>query len=240
MCCSSGGCSGVSASNSLASSPSASLAPGGGGGCSCDPDEAMNCQIIGGDWQDSSCSCVSPVILDTRGDGFSLTASTAGVSFDIDGDGTPERLSWTAADSDDAFLFLDRNQNSVVDSGQELFGNFTPQPSPPQGEAKNGFLALAVYDWASNGGNGDGVIDSGDTIFSRLRLWRDMNHNGVSEPQELHTLPSLDIVRLHLKYKESKRVDEHGNHFRYRARIEDAQGAKVNRWAWDVFLVKAP
>ena len=241
MYCSSGGCSGVSASDSLEVSPSASLAPGGGGGgCSCDPNEAMNCQIIGGDWQASSCTCVSPVILDIRGDGFSLSSSTAGVSFDIDGDSVPEQLSWTVADSDDAFLFLDRNQNSVVDSGQELFGNFTPQPAPAASQAKNGFLALAVYDWADNGGNEDGVIDSGDTIFSRLRLWQDTNHNGVSEPQELHTLPSLDIVRLHLKYKESKRVDEHGNHFRYRAKIEDARGAKVNRWAWDVFLVKAP
>ncbi|HLL72153.1 MAG TPA: hypothetical protein VK363_12000 [Pyrinomonadaceae bacterium] len=240
MCCSSGGCNGVAASGALASSPSASLAPGGGGGgCACDPQEAMNCQAIGGQWQDSSCSCVSPIILDIRGNGFSLTANTRGVSFDIDGDGVPEQLSWTEAGVDDAFLFLDRNDNSVVDSGQELFGNFTPQPSPPAGEARNGFLALAVYDWASNGGNGDGVIDSGDTIFSRLRLWRDTNHNGVSEPQELHTLPSLDIVRLHLKYKESKRVDAYGNHFRYRAKIEDAKGAKVNRWAWDVFLVKA-
>jgi hypothetical protein len=56
----------------------------------------------------------------------------------------------------------------------------------------------------------------------------------------LHALPSLDVVRLRLDYKESKRVDGHGNRFRYRAKIEDAKRAKVNRWAWDVFLVRAP
>lgn len=56
---------------------------------------------------------------------------------------------------------------------------------------------------------------------------------------ELHTLPELDIKRLGLDYKESKRTDAYGNRFRYRAKVYDARGAKAGRWAWDVYLVGA-
>ena len=88
---------------------------------------------------------------------------------------------------------------------------------------------------AANGGNGDGKIDQRDAIFSSLRLWRDSNHNGQSEPSELRPLAGV-IRALDLNYKESKRVDEWGNMFRYRAKVYDAQGVHGGRWAWDVFL----
>lgn len=206
------------------------------GGCSRSLQFQNRC--AGPSYYDSdSCTCpdgidTSPIVIDIDGSGFSLTSPFDGATFDVLADGVSLPLSWTNAASTNSFLVLDRNGNGAIDNGLELFGNLTPQPAS---SSPNGFAALAEYDKPANGGNGDGKIDKGDTIFSSLRLWRDANHNGESEPGELRSLG--DVIRaIDLNYKEAKKVDDFGNRFRYRAKVYDVRGVQAGRWAWDVFL----
>jgi hypothetical protein len=91
-----------------------------------------------------------------------------------------------------------------------------------------------------NGGNSDRLIQETDAVFSSLQLWQDANHNGISEPSELHTLKEIGLKTLELDYKESKRTDRYGNRFRYRAKVKDNKNLQLGRWAWDVFLMTQP
>jgi hypothetical protein len=174
-------------------------------------------------------------VIDVTGDGYSLTSPSAGVQFNMSGTGRKTQISWTSAGSNNAFLVLDRNGNGKIDDGTELFSNFTPQPGT--GSNRNGYNALAVYDERRNGGNGDGWIDSRDAIYSKLRLWIDRNHNGISEPSELYTLPQKGIKRISLRYEKQKWLDAYNNVFRYRAKVIDNGGK--DHWAYDILLHQA-
>ena len=211
---------------------------GGGIDCALCSDGADNDCDLAIDQADSGCSnCPSPVLVDVSGNGFNLTNTAKGVNFDLDNNGTRERLSWTAPQTDDAWLALDRNADGMITNGAELFGNFTPQSNPPIG-GRNGFNALGEYDQPAKGGNGDGLITDQDTIFANLLLWQDKNHNGISEANEISSLSQLGLKAIECDYGESKRRDQHGNAFRYRAKVIDTRNTHVGRWAWDVFLLR--
>ena len=179
------------------------------------------------------CQRVSPIILDLEGSGFQLTDATNGVWFDFFGTGSDIHISWTAKGSENAFLALDRNGNGVIDSALELFGNITPQPASSE---PNGFAALALFDDPKNGGNSDGLIEQGDKIFSKLLLWQDSNHDGISQPEELHHLAEMGILAIHLSYHPISKIDSYGNRFRYSARVETTD-PEIDKTAYDVFLV---
>jgi len=189
---------------------------------------------------DGSCTCVyvSPIILDVANEGFHLTSAQDGVRFDIGGVGKKEQISWTDPNYHNAFLALDRNGDGVIDSGKELFGDFTQQlPS----NDPNGFRALAWFDLPVNGGNDDGIIDDRDAVWSKLRLWVDANHDGVSQLNELHRLEEFRIHSIGLDYGKTTKRDQFGNEFWYKGHININHDAEddVHRVIYDVILMLA-
>ncbi len=166
----------------------------------------------------------TPIVIDLEGDGFRFTSYARGTSFDLNADGVWGWTAWTDPDGNEAFLALDRNANGAIDSGAELFGDHTLQPASP---SPNGFAALAVYDQPAQGGNGDGLLSATDLIFPSLLLWRDSNHDGVSQPTEIKPLSWSQIRAIDLDYILSRRRDQHGNQLRWASRIQFARGWKL-------------
>lgn len=176
----------------------------------------------------------SPLVIDLESNGFRFTSPDSGVEFDLDSDGVAERLSWVA-DPRDAFLFWDVNGNRSVDSGKELFGNFTVLLNGSR--AVHGFEALAELDLPSQAGNGDGVIDESDWGYHLLELWLDWNLNGVSDEGELVSLAKSPLRSISLNYMMNRRKDRFGNMLTYWSKVRLLHsGKELPGWAVDVFF----
>ena len=102
--------------------------------------------------EDPNCpSCADPILVSPQHDGLHLTSAEDGVLFDIDGDGVLDRVPWTEAGSDDAWLAMDRNGNGIIDDGSELFGNYTPAfAGQREPFARSGFDALNFLQGLAN------------------------------------------------------------------------------------------
>ncbi|MGJ0486227.1 MAG: calcium-binding protein [Methylomicrobium sp.] len=137
-----------------------------------------------------------PLTLDLDGDGLETVGidPNAPILFDHDGDGVANATGWIKRD--DGFLILDRNGNGLIDNGSELFGDSTPLSAG--GTAADGFAALAQED-----SNGDGLVNFHDASWNDLRVWRDLNSDGVSQDGELFTLEALGIAGIHVAKSEN-------------------------------------
>ncbi|NKA08870.1 calcium-binding protein [Ralstonia solanacearum] len=130
-----------------------------------------------------------PLVLDLDGDGIETTTTRDGtvILFDHDGDGVKTGTGWVKPD--DGWLVLDRNGNGAIDSGRELFGVETLKSNGQF--ATDGFDALRDVD-----ADKDGKIDASDSVFANLRIWRDLNQDGISQTNELTTLSANNIVSI--------------------------------------------
>jgi hypothetical protein len=143
---------------------------------------------------------------------YRLAGVNAPVLFDIDATGTSRSIGWTAQGADEAFLWLDRNGNGRVDDGSELFGTATKLLNGVT--AKNGFIPLAEFD-----DDGDGTISSADGVWPRLLLWRDLNHDAMSQADEITPIDRGPIMAISLSYHWVGHHDQYGNRFQYQSKV---------------------
>ena len=111
--------------------------------------------------------------------GINLGEAGVGVYFDINADGVRDHIQWVRRGGDEGFLALDRSGNGLIDDGAELFGVGTPMILEGR-NAPNGFVGLAQYDARQLGGNDDGLITEADAIWPQLRIWVDLDADGVA------------------------------------------------------------
>ncbi len=130
-----------------------------------------------------------PLAIDMDGDGIETTGADGSVLFDHNGDGVKTGTGWVSAD--DGFIVLDRNGNGTIDTGAELFGVDTVKADGSL--ATDGFDALSDLD-----SNGDAVFDAKDTEFANVKIWQDLDQDGISDPGELTSLTDAGIVSIDL------------------------------------------
>jgi Ca2+-binding RTX toxin-like protein len=126
-----------------------------------------------------------PIVVDLDGDGLELRAADGQVLFDHDADGVRTGTGWVRPD--DALLVWDRNGNGQIDNGRELFGEDFVKSNGQL--AIDGFDALADVDT-----NTDGTFSNLDAEFGSVRLWRDVNQNGLADAGELSALVTAGIA----------------------------------------------
>ncbi|WP_414534885.1 S8 family serine peptidase [Pseudomonas sp. CAM1A] len=151
---------------------------------------------------------VDPLLLDLTGNGVRMTDLRDGVLFDTDHSGTLKRSGW--ADRNTGMLVIDDGSGQIKDVSQ-MFSEYYGGKAGVNGAAgerrfKDGFAALASED-----GNGDGVIDQSDPIWSKLRIWVDGSHDAKVDGGELKTLAELGITQINVRPASSAPQTRDGN-----------------------------
>ena len=125
-----------------------------------------------------------PLVLDLNQDGLISTVSLADSTafFDLTGDGIKEKVGWVQAS--EGIVVLDKNGNGKIDGIGEVFGTATT----------SGFTELRQL----ADSNYDGVIDRRDELYSQLKVWQDVNQDGISQANELKSLSQAGVTKIEL------------------------------------------
>jgi hypothetical protein len=132
-----------------------------------------------------------PLILNLDNSDFSFNPHQS-ILFDINANGSLDKIANIKSGS--SFLAYDKNNNSIIDNGTELFGD--------AGGAIDGFDDLQSYD-----SNGDNQIDAQDRIFESLLL---LNFDPQGQ-QVVRALSTEQITRLSLEFNKTNLEYQNNN-----------------------------
>ena len=140
----------------------------------------------------NSTQTFNPLVLDLNNDRQMNTVSRyygGGVLFDVDNDGFAEETEWLGPR--EGILVLDRNGDGQIDTGADLFNDRGVDNS------RRGTNALrqlyANPDAARFYGDN---LSARDPVFDKLKVWMDVNGDGVAQASELQGLAALGISEI--------------------------------------------
>ncbi|RMH90943.1 hypothetical protein EBB59_09205 [Lysobacter pythonis] len=143
------------------------------------------------------------MVVDLDGDGVDGIAANGSILFDHNSDKVATGTGWISPD--DGLLVIDKNGNGLIDDGTELFGDGNPDSKRDlndPAELSAGIIALRKYDW-----NKDGRFDANDASFADVKVWRDLNQDGISQANELFSLTDVGIQSINLTPTSTTNVD---------------------------------
>jgi hypothetical protein len=153
-----------------------------------------------------------PIILDLDGDGVEVAFGQQ-TFFDLDNDGFREQTSWVSAD--DGFLVIDLTADGeVVGTGDGQINQVKELAFSNWGApGKTDLQALAEAVDENNNRifdtNGDLVLDAQDDVWAALKIWQDLDQDGVSDEGELKTLSEWGIISIDLTYADGSAYTDH-------------------------------
>ena len=152
-----------------------------------DPRAGVMGSVVEMRFTDRAYGYLDAIVLDLDRDGIETKRFSKNQAlFDMNGDGVADDTGWTT--SNDGFLVVDRNANGKIDNGSEL----SFQLDIP--EARSAIEGLAAFD-----SNNDGLVSILDQRFGELKVWVDLDHDGVSNAGELRSLSDQGIVSISLR-----------------------------------------
>ena len=110
--------------------------------------------------------------------------------FDVDNDGYAEETDWIAPR--EGILVLDRNGDGQINVGTDLFNDDGVDGT----RRRLGVLSEIDAGFGYQGGSYYGTLDANDPVFGQLKVWMDINGDGVAQTGELQSMAQLGITRL--------------------------------------------